>query len=231
MGHKVDPRAYRLGISKDWLSRYFVRKGLAQFLEEDLLIRETIKDKLGRVGIESIEIERTSNDAISIKIKSSRPGLIIGRGGSGVEDLKKTLEKNIKKLRERQKKANQKFTISLTVEEVRNPETSAKIVAENIAMELEKRVPFRRAIKQALSRVMQSKDVKGCKIMVSGRLDGAEIARTEWISEGKIPLVTLRSDIDFAHDEAYCTYGVVGVKVWIYKGEKFKEKDAVSKES
>jgi small subunit ribosomal protein S3 len=218
MGHKVHPKAYRLGIIKDWESRYFVRKGLPFFLEEDVLIRTLIKEKLKRVGIETITIER-QGEAINITIRASKPGLIIGRGGSGIEDLRRVLSEKIQELRKKQNRSS-KFTLSLSVEEVRHPATSAQVVAESIAVEIEKRTPFRRAIKQALSRVMQSKEVKGCKIMVSGRLDGAEISRTEWISEGKIPLVTLRSDIDYGEDRAYCTYGVVGVKVWIYKGEK-----------
>ncbi len=220
MGHKVHPKAYRLGIIEDWESRYFARKDLPYFLEEDTLIRETIRERLGRVGIETIEIERSgSGDVINIKIKTSRPGLIIGRSGVGIEELRNFLVKKIQQLRSR-KNRSKKFTLSILVEEVRQPNVSAAVIAENIAMEIEKRTPFRRAIKQALARVMQSKDVKGCKIMVSGRLDGAEIARTEWVSEGKLPLVTIRSDIDYAQDRAYCTYGVVGVKVWIYKGEK-----------
>lgn len=218
MGHKVHPNAYRLGITRDWQSRYFARKDLPFFLQEDVLVRDTIRKKLGRVGIEAIEIER-SGEGVSVKIRASRPGLIIGRGGSGIEDLRQILTKKIRELRIKQKRPD-KFTLSLTVEEVRQPELSAAVVAEHIAVDLEKRMPFRRTIKQALARVMQSKGVKGCKIMVSGRLDGAEISRSEWVAEGKIPLVTIRSDIDYAEDRAYCTYGVVGVKVWIYKGEK-----------
>lgn len=220
MGHKVNPKSYRLGITRDWESRYFVRKDLPLLLKEDLLIREIIRKKLSRAGIETIEIER-SGETVNIKIRSSRPGLIIGRGGSGIEDLKKSLAGKIRDLRKLQKR-QLKFPLALTVEEVRNPEFSSAIVAENIALEIEKRMPFRRTIKQALSRVMQNKEVEGCKIMAAGRLDGAEISRTEWIFEGKIPLVTIRSDIDYAEDRAYCTYGVVGIKVWIYKGEKLK---------
>jgi small subunit ribosomal protein S3 len=138
--------------------------------------------------------------------------------------LKKHVRERITEFRKKQGSTPQKFALNLTVEEVRHPETSAAVVAENIAIEIEKRTPFRRAMKQALSRVMQSKGVEGCKIMVSGRLDGAEISRTEWIAEGKIPLVTIRSDIDYAEDRAYCTYGVIGIKVWIYKGEKLPKK-------
>lgn len=223
MGHKVHPKAHRLGITRNWESRYFVRKGLPAFLQEDLLIREVVRKKLPRVGIEAIEIERSGGTTV-VKIRSSRPGLIIGRGGSGIEDLRKLLIKKIGEPQRAQKRSAGKSLLSLTVEEVRKPETSAAIVAENIAVEIEKRTPFRRTIKQALSRVMQSKEVEGCKIMMSGRLDGAEISRTEWLYEGKIPLVTIRSDIDYADDRAYCAYGVVGIKVWVYKGEKHAKK-------
>ncbi|MFN7088593.1 MAG: 30S ribosomal protein S3 [Candidatus Paceibacteria bacterium] len=218
MGHKVRPNAYRLGISKPWRSRYLLKKDLPLALEEDHIIRQVINKKLAKMGVESIEIERTQ-DSIQILIKSARPGLIIGRGGTGIEDLRRVIMREVEKFRKK-KNIESKYSIQLTVEEVKHPEISSKVVAENIAQELEKRTPFRRTIKQALSRIMQHKEVKGAKIMVSGRLDGAEIARTEWISEGKIPLVTIRSDIDYGEAEAHCTYGVVGVKVWIYRGEK-----------
>lgn len=219
MGHKIKPTAYRIGISKPWLSRYLVKKNLPAMLEEDHIIRAVAKKKLIKMGVESVEIERTV-DAIQIFIRSARPGLIIGRGGTGIDELRKAIVKAVQQFRKK-KKIEGKLSIQLTIEEVRQPETSAKVVAENIATELEKRTRFRRVIKQALARVMQhKKEVKGAKIMVSGRLDGAEISRTEWLHEGKIPLVTIRSDIDYAEFEAHCTYGVVGVKVWIYKGEK-----------
>jgi small subunit ribosomal protein S3 len=227
MGHKINPKAYRLGIIRDWESRYFVKKDLPAILREDVLIRETVRKKMTRVGIEAIEIER-SGEMINIKIRSSRPGLIIGRGGSGIDDLRKILAAKIHALRRKgggmrhKLQSQQKFSIMISVEEVRRPELSAAVAAENIAIEIEKRMPFRRTIKQALSKIMQNKEVQGCKIMVSGRLDGAEISRTEWVYEGKIPLVTIRSNIDYAQDQAYCTYGVVGIKVWIYKGERLK---------
>ncbi len=222
MGHKVNPKAYRLGIIGDWESRYFVKKGLPALLREDVLIRGAVRKKFPRAGIEAIEIER-SGEVLNVKIRASRPGLIIGRGGSGIEDLRKVVTEKLRGLRGTalaSKRRQQKSALTLTVEEVRRPEMSAAVVAENIALELEKRMPFRRTIKQALLKVMQNKEAEGCKIMAAGRLDGAEISRTEWVSEGKIPLVTIRSEIDYAEDRAYCTYGVVGVKVWIYKGEK-----------
>jgi len=218
MGHKVNPKSLRLGIHQNWDSRYFVRKDLPLFLREDQLIRKEIHKKFNRMGIEAIEIER-SGDSVQIKIRSSRPGMIIGRGGSGIEDIRKELIQKIQKMR-RIHKRPEKFNLQLSVEEVKKPETSAAVVAENIAVELEKRTPFRRVIKQALGRIMQSKEVRGARIVVSGRLDGAEISRTEQVQEGSLPLVTIRSDIDYAENRAYCTYGVVGIKVWIYKGER-----------
>jgi len=218
MGHKIRPNSYRLGISRPWQSRYFVKKGLASTLEEDHLIREVANRKLAKMGVEAIEIER-SPDVIRIIIKSARPGLIIGRGGTGIEDLRKVILKAIIDYRKKKKIAG-RFSIELSVEEIKSPEISAAVVAENIATELEKRTPFRRVIKQALARMMQHREVKGAKIVVSGRLDGAEISRTEQVHEGKLPLATIRSDIDYAEAKAHCPYGVVGVKVWVYKGEK-----------
>jgi small subunit ribosomal protein S3 len=218
MGHKIHPRSYRIGTGLTWKSRYFKRKDLPLALEEDMIIRETIKKKLAKMGIESIEVER-SNENIQIVIKSARPGLIIGRGGTGIEDLRKTLARAIDKFR-RKKRRTEKISLQISVEEVKKPEISAQVVAENITADIEKRTPFRRIMKQYLARILQHKEVGGAKIMLSGRLDGAEISRTEWLAEGKIPLVTIRSDIDYGEAEAYNTYGVVGVKVWIYKGEQ-----------
>lgn len=222
MGHKINPKAFRLGITGDWDSRYFTRKHLPRFLEKDEIIRTGIRKKFPRVGIEAIEIER-SGDSIQIRIRSSRPGFIIGRGGSGIDDLRKLLIAKIAALRKKYRIPD-KVALNVTVEEVRRPEISAAVVAENIALEIEKRTSFRRVLKQALSRVMQAKGAEGAKIMLAGRLGGAEISRTEWDYRGKIPLVTIRSDIDYAEDRAYCTYGVIGIKVWIYKGEKLIKK-------
>lgn len=220
MGHKIDPRAYRVGITTPWKSRYFAKRDLPKALEEDSTLRRLIAKKLDKMGVESVEIERSA-DTIQVVIKSARPGLIIGRGGSGIEELRRELEAAIAKLRaERRDKG--KFNVKLTIEEVKKPEISAPIIAANIAADIEKRTPFRRVMKQAMARIMQHKEVGGAKIMLSGRLDGAEISRTEWMYEGKIPLVTIRSDIDYGEARAECTYGTVGIKVWIYKGEKLK---------
>ncbi len=218
MTHKTNPIVYRLGIFENWRSRYFKPGEFGFLLEEDQLIRDIIEKKFRRSGIEKVEIERSGNQ-IKIFIFSARPGLIIGRGGTGINDLRQMIEKAVKKLRFKKKK-NPDFLVQLNVEEVRKPEISAQIVAENVAMSLEKRIPFRRTIKGAMAKVMSYKEVKGVKIQVSGRLDGADIARTEWVSDGKIPLITLRSKIDYGTIRASIPQGDIGVKVWIYKGEQ-----------
>jgi small subunit ribosomal protein S3 len=170
--------------------------------------------------VEKIEIERFSGKTLII-ISSARPGLIIGRGGGGVEDLKKQLEKHLIKVAGPFKKDTAKKEIKIEIREIRNPWASASLSAQFIAQQFEKRMPFRKVIKQALEKIIASKEVKGARIEVSGRLDGAEIARREWLKKGQLPRQTLRADIDYAHHEALCTYGLIGVKVWIYKGEKF----------
>ncbi len=218
MTHKTNPIVYRLGIFENWRSRYFKSREFGFLLEEDCLIRDIIEKKFKRSGVEKVEIERSGNQ-VKIFIFSARPGLIIGRGGTGINDLRQMIEKAAQKLRVRKKK-NSDFLVQLNVEEVRKPEISAPIVAENVAMSLEKRIPFRRTIKGAMAKVMSYKEVKGVKIQVSGRLDGADIARTEWVSDGKIPLITLRSKIDYGTIRASIPQGDIGVKVWIYKGEQ-----------
>jgi small subunit ribosomal protein S3 len=220
MTHKTNPISYRLGIFENWRSRYFKPRELSFLLEEDHLIRGLIVKRFKRSGIEKVEIERSGNQ-IKVFIFSARPGLIIGRGGTGINDLRQNLERELKKLRVKKSKAKD-FIIQINVEEVKRPEISAQIVSENIALSIEKRVRFRRVIKNALSKIMSYKEIKGAKILISGRLDGAEISRSEWLSDGKIPLVTLRSRIDYAENQAFCTYGVVGIKVWIYKGEQIE---------
>ncbi|MEW5805194.1 MAG: 30S ribosomal protein S3 [Patescibacteria group bacterium] len=218
MTHKTNPISHRLGIFENWRSRYFKRKDLGFLLEEDHLIRDLIDKKFKRSGIERIEIERSGQE-VKLFIFSARPGFIIGRGGTGINDLRQELEKNISKLRQKNN-YSQDFVLQISVEEVKKPEISARIVSENIALALEKRAPFRRVMKSTLSKIMSYKEVKGAKILVSGRLGGVEISRTEWLSDGKIPLITLRSKIDYTENRAYCSYGVLGIKVWIYKGEQ-----------
>jgi len=217
MGQKVHPTIFRIGQTTDWKSRWFNQKKYKNYLKEDLKIRDFIASKLAKSGLERIEIERSGN-LIRIIIYTSRPGLIIGRGGTGIEQLREELQKVIQS---GQKPVKQE--IRLEIEEIRHPESYASIMAQMIAEQIEKRIPYRRAIKQALDRIMENKNVQGAKVMVKGRLDGVEIARKEWLSKGKIPLQTLRANIDYARSTAYTTYGTVGVKVWIYKGEVFSK--------
>ena len=223
MAHKVDPYAYRLGIITDWKSRWFSDKQYKAFLKEDFEIRKFLDKKLAKSNIENIDIERSAG-SVNLFIKTAKPGMIIGRGGQGLEELKKSIEKIILSARNIKPQSNPKINLSLHVEEVTKPESSARVVGQNIAEQLERRTPFRMTIKQALAKVMQNKDVLGAKLMVSGRLDGSEIARREWLAKGRLPLTTLRANIDYAKETARCTYGAIGIKVWIYKGEIFENK-------
>ena len=210
MTHKVHPKIFRVKGLADWDSRWLDRKRIPQNLEDDFRIREFIKKKLAKVGAEKIEIERFPGK-IKVIISSSRPGLIIGRGGEGVERLRKELGK-ISSAKE----------IRLEIIEIKNPFLSAAFAAEWSVSQIEKRIPYRRVLRQTLEKISLQKGVKGCRIEVAGRLDGSEIARREWLKKGRLPRQTLRADIDYARAEAFCTYGTVGVKVWIYKGEKFE---------
>ena len=206
MGQKVNPHGLRVGVIKDWDSRWYAREErVGDLIVEDYKIRKFLKKTLYSAGVPTIEIERDSA-RIRIYIHCSRPGIVIGRGGTEIEKLRLTMEKMLGK------------PVSLSIVEVKSPDTSAQLVAENIAQQLEKRIGFRRAMKNAIGRAMRA-GVRGVKVMCSGRLGGAEIARTESAHEGTVPLQTLRADIDYGFAEAATTYGRVGVKVWIYKGE------------
>ena len=208
MGQKVSPIALRVGIIRDWEAKWFAsKKDFANLLIEDVKIRKFIKKQLYQAGISNIQIERAAN-RIKITIHTAKPGIVIGRGGTEVEVLRKNLEKMTAK------------NVNINIQEIKVPETNAQLVAENVAAQLEKRIAFRRAMKQVITRAMKM-GAKGIKVAVSGRLGGAEIARTEWASEGKVPLHTLRADIDYGFAEADTTYGKIGVKVWIYKGDVF----------
>ncbi len=221
MGQKINPHGLRVGIIKDWDSKWYADKNtFSEYLVEDHKIREYVKKKLYISGISKIEIERAAN-RIKLSIHTAKPGMVIGKGGSGVEELRKELEKMTEK------------SVVINVEEVKLVEMDAQLVAENIASQLERRVSFRRALKQSIQRTMRY-GAKGIKTQVSGRVGGAEMARTEGYSEGSIPLQTLRADIDYGFAEADTTYGKLGVKVWIYKGEvlpvsKEDKKEAVNK--
>lgn len=210
MGQKISPTSLRISVNKGWKSRWFSARDYKAFLKEDVAIRAFLSKKLKGMSVDRITIER-SPDLMSVIIRTARPGLIIGRGGTGIEELKKQLMRIVKR----------KTAIRLDVEEVKSPESSASIMAESMAEQIEKRVQYRRILKQTLAKIMASRDVKGAKVTLSGRLDGNEIARIEHLEEGSLPLQTLRADIDFARATAFTTYGTVGVKVWIYKGMNY----------
>jgi small subunit ribosomal protein S3 len=213
MGQKVDPRSFRLGITTNWKSRWFGKKEYAKHLREDVAIRRALDGRLRSASIGSIEIER-SRGQVKIIIKTARPGVLIGRGGTGIEDLKKEIKDKLFR--------NSKVELKVEVEEIKNSEENAQVIALSIAEQLEKRMPFRRILKMTIDKSMEGKKIKGIKIEMGGRLGGAEIARREWLSKGTLPLHTLRADVDFAKTEARTTYGVIGVKVWVYRGEKFE---------
>ena len=217
MGQKVNPVVFRIGHSEDWKSRWcYNKKAYRIFLKQDIRLREFLMKKLAKSGVDRIEIERSAN-LMKVIIRTARPGIIIGRGGGGIEQLKEDVKRSILK----ETPNIDKTEIRLEVEEVKSPESQASIVAQNIVEQIEKRIPYRRVLKQSIDKIIHIKDVEGVKIMLKGRLDGAEIARTEWLLKGKIPLQTLRAKIDYALSTAFTTYGTVGVKVWIYKGEMF----------
>ena len=216
MGRKVHPFIFRLGSVTNWKSRWFSKKQYREFLEQDTKLRIFVMEKLKKASVNLIEIERSAN-SLNIIIKTARPGLVIGRGGEGIEKLKN----EIKSLLQKNSSVPLNYEIRLEVEEVKDPDIQATIVGMEIASQIERRLPYRRVIKQALDKIMQNKKAKGAKIMIKGRLNGAEIARKEHLKKGKIPLQTLRSEIDYASSTAYTTYGTIGIKIWIYKGEIF----------
>jgi small subunit ribosomal protein S3 len=217
MGQKVHPLSLRIGLGTDWQSRWFGKKGeYKNLLEQDVKLRVFIMKKLARAGFNSVKIERSAN-SMNVVIQAARPGLIIGRGGSGAEELKDEIKKFLRKINP----ALAKTEVRLEIEEIKQVSARAAVIAADIAAQIEKRLPYRRVIKQTLSKASQNKEIQGIKLMVKGRLNGAEIARKEWLKKGKIPLQTLRSNIDYAQTTAYTTYGTIGVKVWIYKGEVF----------
>jgi len=206
MGQKINPHGFRIGIIKDWDTKWYAnKKNFSTYLIEDVMIRKYIKKKLYITGISRIEIDRAANK-VKINVSTAKPGLVIGKGGQGIEDLRKEIEKMTGK------------SILINITEIKVPDMDAQLISENVASQLEKRISFRRAMKQSMSRTMKN-GAKGIKIACGGRLGGAEIARNEHYHEGSIPLQTLRADIDYGFAEANTTYGKVGVKVWIYKGE------------
>jgi small subunit ribosomal protein S3 len=215
MGKKINPKVFRIGVTKTWPSKWFdVGQNYILKLEQDIRLRRFLLKDLKEAGIDRAEIERNANK-ISVSIYTAKPGLIIGRGGTGVEDLKKKIHtKFLKNFKPGQ--------INVNIFEVDRPNLSAQIILQSMIMDIEKRMPFRRVMKQAMSRVERA-GALGVKIIVSGRLNGVEIARSEMLNYGKVPLHTLRADIDYARGTAHTTYGTIGVKAWIYKGEKFEK--------
>jgi len=205
MGQKVHPFGFRLGVTKTWRSRWFAKQDYAKLLKEDLDLKDSLKDRLKAAGISAVEVDRPGNK-LRITIQTSRPGIIIGRKGAEIEKLKSDLAKKTGR------------EVFVDIQEVHKPELDAQLVSESIALQLEKRVAFRRAMRKAVDSALRF-GCKGIKVRVSGRLNGAEIARTEWYLQGQLPLHTLRADIDYGFTEAHTTYGVIGIKCWVYKGE------------
>lgn len=221
MTHVVHPYSHRLGIIRDWKSRWFGKnkKTFVDHLRADVLVRTWLTKRLRGMYISLIEIER-SEKQYRIMIHTSRPGMVIGRAGDGIEKLRAALKKEMNRL-----KIVVPQDVKLDIVEVTNPEADATIIAAMVAEGIEKRLPFRRVLKTTIEKVMANREVLGARIVVSGRLGGAEMARTEQIKRGGIPLQTLRADIDFAREKAFMTYGVIGIKVWIYRGMKFEKKE------
>lgn len=210
MGHKVNPKIFRIGPINVWDSKWFSKNNYPAFLRQDVLIRRYLKEKLKEAGVAKIEMERSGNN-LTVNIFTAKPGLIIGRGGQGVEELKNEIKNNF---------LDRKISLNLNIQEVANQNLAAELVLQSMILDLEKRIPYRRVMKQAIARV-QKAGALGVKVVCSGRLNGVEIARRETLGWGKLPLHTLRADIDYARGAAQTTYGKIGVKVWIYKGEKF----------
>ncbi len=212
MGHKVHPTGFRLGVIKDWTSKWYAdTKNYADFLNTDIKVRDFIRQKLKQASISRVQIERPARNA-RITIHTARPGIVIGKKGEDVEALRQTVAKMMG------------VPVHINIEEVRKPELDAQLVAESVAQQLERRIMFRRAMKRAVTNAMRLGG-KGVKICLAGRLNGAEIARTEWYREGRVPLHTLRADIDYGFAEAHTTYGIIGVKLWIFKGEVFEHQE------
>jgi small subunit ribosomal protein S3 len=205
MGQKVHPYGFRIGVTKTWRSRWFAKADYAKLLHEDLELRASLLERLKAAGVSSVEVDRPGNK-LRVTIRTSRPGIIIGRKGAEIEKLKQELTRSTKR------------EVFIDIQEVHKPELDAQLVSESIALQLEKRVAFRRAMRKAVDSALRF-GCKGIKVRVSGRLNGAEIARSEWYLQGQLPLHTLRADIDYGFAQAYTTYGVIGIKTWVYKGE------------
>lgn len=215
MGQKVNPKIFRTNIIFSWSSKWFSQNNYAENLQQDIKLRKFLRDKLKEAALAKVEIER-SVGKLDINLYTAKPGLIIGKGGKAVEDLKKELQRKIIN--------NPKLQININIKEVDKPNLSAEVMVQQMIQEIEKRVPFKRVMKRTIDMILKA-GAKGVKVQVSGRLNGAEIARTETLSEGKIPLHTMRANIDYSRGVAVTTYGTIGIKVWIYTGEIFKNKE------
>lgn len=211
MGQKVNPIGLRLGINRTWQSRWFSKKDYQQYLISDIKLRQYIFKKLKKAGVSKVEIERSKNQ-VHVIVVVARPGMVIGRGGSGIEELNQEIAKKVG------------GKVKLDIREVDNPDMDAQLITESISRQIERRVNYKRAMKQAIDKAMQA-GAKGVKVMIAGRLNGADIARREWAKDGSIPLHTLRSYIDYAHARASTTYGIIGVKAWVYLGDKLTIED------
>ncbi len=220
MAHKVHPKSFRIKSAADWHSRGYYGKKFPKLLAQDFMIREFIWKRLAGVGISEVEIDRFPGK-INVAISCVRPGLIIGRQGQGIEEMRKKLQKIVSRPRQSAIK-NQKNNDEVRVEikEIADPWASAAYIGQSIAAQIEKRMPYLKVLKQSIEKSMGSRGVQGVRVQVAGRLNGVEIARTAWLGKGRLPRQTIRADIDYALTEAHCTYGVIGIKVWVYKGEK-----------
>jgi len=222
MTHRVHPKSFRIKGMEDFNVRgFYYGPNMSAYLQEDFAIKDYLNKKFAEAAIANIQIEH-SNNKINVIIETARPGVVIGRGGQGAEELKKEVEKIITKIAKTARRKPTTQNIKIDVKEVKNPWVSSALVGQFAAQQIEKRIPFRQVMKRSMERVMQNKEIKGIKMEVSGRLNGSEIARTEWLKQGQMPLQTIRANIDYALSEAHCTYGIIGIKVWIYKGQKFE---------
>ncbi len=218
MGHKVHPTIYRMQVTSTWDSRWFGKNSYAKFAEQDLKIREFLAKKFKDAHVDSICVERSPKN-MTITVLAAKPGFIIGRGGQGLDDIRKEIERKFLQM---------SLKVKINVQELRSPALSASVIGQTIVSEIERRIPFRRVMKQTIERTMKA-GAKGVKIHMAGRLNGVEIARSEGLAAGKIPLITLRSDVDYSVIEAHTLYGKIGIKVWVYHGETFGRKDKFAK--
>lgn len=225
MGNKTNPIAFRLGGNREWNSRWFRPRKFKQYLKEDVLLSRWLKENLRRAHVTEVNYQRSSGGRLELTVHTARPGILIGRGGAGIEKVRRDIAKKLSEIRGEHVSPTSD-AIHIEVQEVENADANAIVVAQSIAEQLERRMPFRRVLRRTLERVMAAKGVEGAKIAISGRLGGMEMSRREWVKEGRVPLHTLRANIDYAQIEAKTTWGVIGVKVWIYKGEIFDDKKA-----